>query len=157
MCVNNVPLLTFLLRKPPQTQTLPSDCRATNCPYCLDHFGQCVSCHNNKLLRSLLQVSLLLYGTYLAGLTSNVSLPPVNQSLTIMAAVCLVTASTAIALPVSWYLYAWPNLVYSMVSGAIFICTTAINCLLFVPQVSSKDICAKISHLLSCYKEWTWK
>uniref|UniRef100_A0A4W4GRF5 G-protein coupled receptors family 3 profile domain-containing protein n=1 Tax=Electrophorus electricus TaxID=8005 RepID=A0A4W4GRF5_ELEEL len=89
-----------------------------------------------KLSCPLLQGSVLLYGTYLAGLTSNVSLPPVNQTLPIVAAVCLTTASTAVAVPISRYLYAWPNLVYGVVSGAIFICTTVINCLLFVPQLS---------------------
>uniref|UniRef100_A0A672TFQ7 G protein-coupled receptor 156 n=1 Tax=Sinocyclocheilus grahami TaxID=75366 RepID=A0A672TFQ7_SINGR len=88
------------------------------------------------ILLSVLKGSLLLYGTYLAGLTSNVSLPPVNQSMTIIGAVCLVTMSSAVAVPVSLYLYAWPNVVYSVVSGAIFICTMAINCLLFVPQLT---------------------
>ncbi|XP_051998902.1 probable G-protein coupled receptor 156 [Xyrauchen texanus] len=87
-------------------------------------------------LLSVLKGSLLLYGTYLAGLTSNVSLPPVNQSMTIMGAVCLVTMSTAVAVPVSLYMYALPNVAYSVVSGAIFICTLAINCLLFVPQLT---------------------
>lgn len=86
------------------------------------------------MLRSL-QGSLLLYGTYLAGLTSNVSLPPVNQSPTIMTAVSLVTLSTAVAVPVSRFLQAWPNVVYSVVAGAIFICTLATDCMLFVPQV----------------------
>ncbi|XP_066541927.1 probable G-protein coupled receptor 156 [Hoplias malabaricus] len=105
--------------------------------YSLSQLDSCSSHFSDLwvILLSALKGSLLLYGTYLAGLTSNVSLPPVNQSLTIMAAVCLVTASTAVALPVSFYLYSWPNLVYSIVSGAIFICTTTINCLLFVPQL----------------------
>ncbi|KAK1902679.1 putative G-protein coupled receptor 156 [Dissostichus eleginoides] len=31
---------------------------------------------------------------------------------------------------------AWPNLVYSTVAGAIFICTLATNCMLFVPQLT---------------------
>uniref|UniRef100_A0A4W5RM18 G protein-coupled receptor 156 n=1 Tax=Hucho hucho TaxID=62062 RepID=A0A4W5RM18_9TELE len=92
-------------------------------------------CHGVVVLRSL-QGSLLLYGTYLAGLTSNVSLPPVNQSPTIMTAVSLVTLSTAVAVPVSRFLQAWPNVVYSMVAGAIFICTLATNCMLFVPQLT---------------------
>uniref|UniRef100_A0A8C6U0C3 G protein-coupled receptor 156 n=1 Tax=Neogobius melanostomus TaxID=47308 RepID=A0A8C6U0C3_9GOBI len=79
---------------------------------------------------------LLLYGTYLAGLTSNVSHPPVNQSPTIITAVTLVTLSSAVAFPVSFFLHSWPNLVYSTVAGAIFICTLATNCLLFVPQLT---------------------
>nr|XP_020464917.1 probable G-protein coupled receptor 156 isoform X2 [Monopterus albus] len=79
---------------------------------------------------------LLLYGIYLAGLTSNVSHPPVNQSPTIITAVTLVTLSSAVAVPVSVFLQAWPNLVYSTVAGAIFICTLATNCMLFVPQLT---------------------
>uniref|UniRef100_A0A3B3VWZ4 G protein-coupled receptor 156 n=1 Tax=Poecilia latipinna TaxID=48699 RepID=A0A3B3VWZ4_9TELE len=79
---------------------------------------------------------LLLYGTYLAGLTSNVSHPPVNQSPTIITAVTLVTFSSAVAFPVFFFLHAWPNLVYSTVAGAIFICTLATNCMLFVPQLT---------------------
>ncbi|XP_026231537.1 probable G-protein coupled receptor 156 isoform X1 [Anabas testudineus] len=79
---------------------------------------------------------LLLYGTYLAGLTSNVSHPPVNQSPTIITAVTLVTISSAVAVPVSIFLKSWPNLVYSTVAGAIFICTLVTNCMLFVPQLT---------------------
>uniref|UniRef100_A0A3Q3XD62 G-protein coupled receptors family 3 profile domain-containing protein n=1 Tax=Mola mola TaxID=94237 RepID=A0A3Q3XD62_MOLML len=79
---------------------------------------------------------LLLYGTYLAGLTSNVSHPPVNQSPTILTVVTLVTISSAVAVPVSVFLHNWPNLVYSTVAGAIFICTLATNCMLFVPQLT---------------------
>ncbi|KAK7153783.1 hypothetical protein R3I94_007217 [Phoxinus phoxinus] len=106
--------------------------------YSLTQLDSCSSLFSDLwvILLSVLKGSLLLYGTYLAGLTSNVSLPPVNQSMTIMGAVCLVTMSTAVAVPVSLYLYAWPNVVYSVVSGAIFICTMAINCLLFVPQLT---------------------
>lgn len=81
------------------------------------------------------QGCLLLYGTYLAGLTSNVSHPPVNQSPTILTVVTVVTISSAVAVPISIFLQAWPNLVYSAVAGAIFICTIATNCMLFVPQV----------------------
>uniref|UniRef100_A0A3P8RMS3 G protein-coupled receptor 156 n=1 Tax=Amphiprion percula TaxID=161767 RepID=A0A3P8RMS3_AMPPE len=79
---------------------------------------------------------LLLYGTYLAGLTSNVSHPPVNQSPTIITTVSLVTFSSAVAIPVSVFLQAWPNLVYGTMAGAIFICTLATNCMLFVPQLT---------------------
>uniref|UniRef100_A0AAV2K2K8 G-protein coupled receptors family 3 profile domain-containing protein n=1 Tax=Knipowitschia caucasica TaxID=637954 RepID=A0AAV2K2K8_KNICA len=79
---------------------------------------------------------LLLYGTYLAGLTSNVSHPPVNQSPTIITTVTLVTLSSTVVVPVSFFLHSWPNLVYSVVAGAIFICTLATNCMLFVPQLT---------------------
>ncbi|XP_050974372.1 probable G-protein coupled receptor 156 [Labeo rohita] len=106
--------------------------------YSLSQLDSCSSLYSDLwvILLSVLKGSLLLYGTYLAGLTSNVSLPPVNQSVTIIGAVCLVTMSSAVAVPVSLYLYAWPNVVYSVVSGAIFICTMAIDCLLFVPQLT---------------------
>ncbi|XP_043085526.1 probable G-protein coupled receptor 156 isoform X2 [Puntigrus tetrazona] len=106
--------------------------------YSLSHLDSCSSLYSDLwvILLSVLKGSLLLYGTYLAGLTSNVSLPPVNQSTTIIGAVCLVTTSSAVAVPVSLYLYSWPNVVYSVVSGAIFICTVSINCLLFVPQLT---------------------
>ncbi|XP_016377648.1 probable G-protein coupled receptor 156 [Sinocyclocheilus rhinocerous] len=106
--------------------------------YSLSQLDSCSSLYSDLwvILLSVLKGSLLLYGTYLAGLTSNVSLPPVNQSMTIIGAVCLVSMSSAVAVPVSLYLYAWPNVVYSVVSGAIFICTMAINCLLFVPQLT---------------------
>uniref|UniRef100_A0A671SJQ0 Probable G-protein coupled receptor 156 n=1 Tax=Sinocyclocheilus anshuiensis TaxID=1608454 RepID=A0A671SJQ0_9TELE len=106
--------------------------------YSLSQLDSCSSLYSDLwvILLSVLKGSLLLYGTYLAGLTSNVSLPPVNQSMTIIGAVCLVTMSSAVAVPVSLYLNAWPNVVYSVVSGAIFICTVAINCLLFVPQLT---------------------
>ncbi|KAB5577339.1 hypothetical protein PHYPO_G00208710 [Pangasianodon hypophthalmus] len=106
--------------------------------YSLSQMASCSSHYSDLwvLLLCALKAGLLVYGTYLAGLTSSVSLPPVNQSLTIMTAVYLVTASTALAVPVSLYLHSWPNLVYSTLSGTIFICTTAINCLIFVPQLT---------------------
>ncbi|KAA0715978.1 G-protein coupled receptor 156 [Triplophysa tibetana] len=106
--------------------------------YSLSQLDSCFSLYSDLwvILLYVLKGSLLLYGTYLAGLTSNVSLPPVNQSMTIMGAVCLVTMSTTVAVPVSLYLYAWPNVVYSVVSGAILISTLSINCLLFVPQLT---------------------
>ncbi|KAG9348775.1 hypothetical protein JZ751_029092 [Albula glossodonta] len=106
--------------------------------YSLSQIDSCSSVNSDvwSILLSVLKGSLLLYGTYLAGLTSNVSSPPVNQSPTIMAAVCLVTLSVAVTIPVSKLLHAWPNVVYSVLSGAIFICTLAIDCLLFVPQLT---------------------
>ncbi|KAF5899298.1 G-protein coupled receptor, partial [Clarias magur] len=106
--------------------------------YSLSQMDSCSSQYSDLwvLLLCALKASLLVYGTYLAGLTSSVSLPPVNQSLTIMTATCLVTASTALAIPVSLYLHSWPNLIYGMFSGTIFICSTAVNCLIFVPQLT---------------------
>ncbi|KAM6954908.1 putative G-protein coupled receptor 156 isoform 1-T1 [Lycodopsis pacificus] len=106
--------------------------------YSLSHLETCSSVYSDLwvVIIALQKGCLLLYGTYLAGLTSNVSHPPVNQSPTIMTAVTLVTLFSAVAVPVSIFLQAWPNLVYSTVAGAIFICTLATNCMLFVPQLT---------------------
>ncbi|KAJ3591871.1 hypothetical protein NHX12_007002 [Muraenolepis orangiensis] len=106
--------------------------------YSVTHLDSCSSVYSDLwvILIAVLKGCLLLYGTYLAGLTSDVSHPPVNQSPTIITAVTLATLSSAVAVPVSVLLQAWPNLVYSTVAGAIFICTLATNCLLFVPQLT---------------------
>uniref|UniRef100_A0A3Q1EJ22 G protein-coupled receptor 156 n=1 Tax=Acanthochromis polyacanthus TaxID=80966 RepID=A0A3Q1EJ22_9TELE len=106
--------------------------------YSLSQLDSCSSVYSNLwvIIIVVQKGCLLLYGTYLAGLTSNVSHPPVNQSPTIITAVSLVTLSSAVAIPVSVFLQAWPNLVYSTVAGAIFICTLATNCMLFVPQLT---------------------
>ncbi|XP_047227508.1 probable G-protein coupled receptor 156 isoform X1 [Girardinichthys multiradiatus] len=106
--------------------------------YSLSQLDSCSSEYSNiwVIIIAVEKGCLLLYGTYLAGLTSNVSHPPVNQSPTIIMAVTLVTFSAAAAVPVFVFLHAWPNLVYSTVAGAIFICTLATNCMLFVPQLT---------------------
>ncbi|XP_061580418.1 probable G-protein coupled receptor 156 [Cololabis saira] len=106
--------------------------------YSLSQLESCSSVHSNiwLVIIAVKKGILLLYGTYLAGLTSNVSRPPVNQSPTIITAVALVTVSSAVAVPVSSFLQAWPNLVCSTVAGAIFLCTLATNCMLFVPQLT---------------------
>ncbi|KAL0963419.1 hypothetical protein UPYG_G00306190 [Umbra pygmaea] len=106
--------------------------------YSLSHLHSCSSVYSDLwvILLAVIKGNLLLYGTYLAGLTSNVSLPPVNQSPTIKTAVSLITLSTAVAVPVSQFLQAWPNVVYSVVAGSILICTLATNCMLFVPQLT---------------------
>ncbi|XP_071332342.1 probable G-protein coupled receptor 156 isoform X2 [Trachinotus anak] len=106
--------------------------------YSLSRLDSCSSVYSDlwAIIIAVQKGSLLLYGTYLAGLTSNVSHPPVNQSPTIITAVTLVTLSSAVVVPVSIFLQAWPNLVYSTVAGAIFICTLATNCMLFVPQLT---------------------
>ncbi|XP_043557467.1 probable G-protein coupled receptor 156 [Chiloscyllium plagiosum] len=87
------------------------------------------------ILISLLKGSLLFYGTYLAGLTSNVSSPPVNQTVTIMVGVYLIMFTAGIIIPITRFLSSWPNLSYGVTSGGIFICTSTINCLIFIPQV----------------------
>ncbi|XP_073329481.1 probable G-protein coupled receptor 156 [Pagrus major] len=106
--------------------------------YSLSQLDTCSSVYSDMwvIIIAVQKGCLLLYGTYLAGLTSNVSHPPVNQSPTIITVVTLVTLSSAVAVPVSIFLHAWPNLVYSTVAGAIFICTLATNCMLFVPQLT---------------------
>ncbi|XP_038576623.1 probable G-protein coupled receptor 156 [Micropterus salmoides] len=106
--------------------------------YSLSQLDTCSSVYSDiwVIVIAVQKGCLLLYGTYLAGLTSNVSHPPVNQSPTIITAVTLVMLFSAVAVPVSSFLQAWPNLVYSTVAGAIFICTLAINCMLFVPQLT---------------------
>ncbi|KAG7215815.1 hypothetical protein INR49_021938 [Caranx melampygus] len=106
--------------------------------YSLSQLDSCSSLYPDlwAIIIAVQKGSLLLYGTYLAGLTSNVSHPPVNQSPTIITAVTLVTLSSAVVVPVSIFLPAWPNLFYSTVAGAIFVCTLATNCMLFVPQMA---------------------
>ncbi|KAM9320418.1 LOW QUALITY PROTEIN: putative G-protein coupled receptor 156 [Gastrophryne carolinensis] len=78
---------------------------------------------------------LLVYGTYLAGLTKNISNPPVNQSLVIMVGTTLAVVATGLVLLVTRHFPAWPSLVYGVTSGSILACTATINCLIFIPQV----------------------
>ncbi|XP_061827353.1 probable G-protein coupled receptor 156 [Nerophis lumbriciformis] len=106
--------------------------------YSLSQLHSCSSVYSHLwvIIIAVKKGCLLLYGTYLAGLTSNVSHPPVNQSPTILTAVTLVALCSTVAIPVSVFMQAWPNLVYSTVGGAIFICTLATNCMLFVPQLA---------------------
>ncbi|XP_054644322.1 probable G-protein coupled receptor 156 [Dunckerocampus dactyliophorus] len=106
--------------------------------YSLSQHESCSSVYSHLwvIIIAVKKGCLLLYGTYLAGLTSNVSHPPVNQSPTILTAVTLVTLCSTVAVPVSVFMQAWPNVVYSTVAGAIFICTLATNCMLFVPQLT---------------------
>ncbi|XP_043927440.1 probable G-protein coupled receptor 156 [Protopterus annectens] len=108
-----------------------------NITYSVMNTGFCASAYSDlwMILILILKGSLLLYGTYLAGLTSNVSSPPVNQSLTIMVGVCLITSTTLVTVPVARSFSLWPNLVYVLISGGIFTCTTTINCLIFIPQL----------------------
>uniref|UniRef100_A0A8C4VFE9 G protein-coupled receptor 156 n=1 Tax=Gopherus evgoodei TaxID=1825980 RepID=A0A8C4VFE9_9SAUR len=81
------------------------------------------------------QYILLIYGTYLAGLTDNVSAPPVNQSLILIVGVNLIFLAAGTVFLVNWFFYTWHNLVFCFTSGGIFICTTTINCFIFVPQL----------------------
>uniref|UniRef100_A0A8C8S756 G protein-coupled receptor 156 n=1 Tax=Pelusios castaneus TaxID=367368 RepID=A0A8C8S756_9SAUR len=78
---------------------------------------------------------LLIYGSYLAGLTDNVSAPPVNQSLVLIVGVNLIFLAAGTVFLVNRFFYTWHNLVFGSTSGGIFICTTTINCFIFVPQL----------------------
>ncbi|NXU48284.1 GP156 protein, partial [Turnix velox] len=78
---------------------------------------------------------LLLYGTYLAGLTNNISSPPVNQSLTLIVGVNLVFLAAGTICLVHRFFLTWHNLLFGFTSGGIFVCTTTINCFIFVPQL----------------------
>ncbi|CAH6792325.1 Gpr156 [Phodopus roborovskii] len=78
---------------------------------------------------------LLLYGAYLAGLTNQVSSPPVNQSFTIMVGVSLLLLSAGLIFVLTRYLHSWSNLVFGFTSGGIFVCTTTVNCCVFLPQL----------------------
>nr|XP_030122135.3 probable G-protein coupled receptor 156 [Taeniopygia guttata]XP_030122142.3 probable G-protein coupled receptor 156 [Taeniopygia guttata] len=78
---------------------------------------------------------LLLYGTYLAGLTDNVSSSPVNQSLTLIVGVNLVFLAAGTICLVHRFFCSWHNLLFGFTSGGIFVCTTTINCFIFVPQL----------------------
>ncbi|KAM4795578.1 putative G-protein coupled receptor 156 [Rhinophrynus dorsalis] len=79
--------------------------------------------------------ALLIYGSYLAGLTNNISSPPVNQSLAIMVGSGVVIVATLTVFLVNRFLHTRPSLVYGITSGSILVCTTAINCLIFIPQL----------------------
>lgn len=109
----------------------------------------------NPGLRFSLRIQglLLLYGAYLAGLTDHVSSPPVNQSLTIMVGVNLVVLAAGLLLVVTRYLHSWPNLVFGLTSGGIFVCTTTINCFIFIPQVCSKE---KLAGPVLQSTGWAW-
>uniref|UniRef100_A0A670JQI0 G protein-coupled receptor 156 n=1 Tax=Podarcis muralis TaxID=64176 RepID=A0A670JQI0_PODMU len=78
---------------------------------------------------------LLIYGAYLAGLTDNLSCSPVNQSLTLIIGIAIIFLSTGAMLVVNRFFHLWHNLVFGFTSGGIFVCTSTINCLIFIPQV----------------------
>ncbi|XP_057709321.1 probable G-protein coupled receptor 156 isoform X2 [Corythoichthys intestinalis] len=106
--------------------------------YSMSQLDSCSSMYSDLWVFIIVvkKACLLLYGTYLAGLTSDVSRPPVNQSPTILTAASLVTLCSGVAVPVSLMMPAWPNVVCGTVAGAIFICTLATDCMLFVPQLT---------------------
>lgn len=97
---------------------------------------------------------LLLYGAYLAGLTDHVSSPPVNQSLTIMVGVNLVVLAAGLLFVVTRYLHSWPNLVFGLTSGGIFVCTTTINCFIFVPQLKQWKAFEEENQTIRCMAKY---
>ncbi|OXB68910.1 hypothetical protein ASZ78_005347 [Callipepla squamata] len=96
-------------------------------------FSDPVQCFRS--LSVSLRSVLLLYGTYLAGLTDSISSPPVNQSLTLIVGVNLIFLVAGTVVLVHRFFRAWHNLLFSFTSGGIFVCTTTINCFIFVPQL----------------------
>nr|XP_045004283.1 probable G-protein coupled receptor 156 isoform X2 [Jaculus jaculus] len=109
--------------------------RDVSCSLTNTHF--CASRYSDVWIALVLGCKglLLLYGAYLAGLTEHVSSPPVNQSLTIMVGVNLLLLAAGLLFVVTRYLPSWPNLVFGLTSGGIFICTTTVNCYVFLPQL----------------------
>ncbi|XP_058151748.1 probable G-protein coupled receptor 156 [Dasypus novemcinctus] len=109
--------------------------RDVSCSLTNTHF--CASLYSDVWIALILGCKglLLLYGAYLAGLTDHVSSPPVNQSLTIMVGVNLVVLAAGLLFVVTRYLHSWSNLVFGLTSGGIFVCTTTINCFIFIPQL----------------------
>ncbi|XP_040858818.1 probable G-protein coupled receptor 156 isoform X1 [Ochotona curzoniae] len=109
--------------------------RDVSCSLTNTHF--CASRYSDVWITLVLGCKglLLLCGAYLAGLTDHVSSPPVNQSLTLMVGVNLLLLAAGLLLVVTRYLQSWPNLVFGLTSGGIFVCTTTVNCFIFVPQL----------------------
>ncbi|XP_019404257.1 PREDICTED: probable G-protein coupled receptor 156 isoform X2 [Crocodylus porosus] len=133
-------LLTWVFSDPVQCfRSLSASMRATEkgvtCSVSRMQF--CASLYSDLWLVLILGFKgiLLICGTYLAGLTDNVSSPPVNQSLTLIVSVNLVFLTTGTVLLANRFFYTWPNVVFGFTSGGIFVCTTTINCFVFVPQL----------------------
>ncbi|EDK97966.1 G protein-coupled receptor 156 [Mus musculus] len=133
-------LVTWVLTDPIQClQMLGVSMKVTgrdvSCSLTNTHF--CASRYSDVWIALVLGCKglLLLYGAYLAGLTNHVSSPPVNQSLTIMVGVNLLLLTAGLLFVVTRYLHSWPNLVFGLTSGGIFVCTTTVNCCVFIPQL----------------------
>ncbi|XP_008066645.1 probable G-protein coupled receptor 156 isoform X2 [Carlito syrichta] len=129
-------LVTWVLTDPIQClQILGVTERDVSCSLTSTHF--CASRYSDVWIALVWGCKglLLLYGAYLAGLTGHVSSPPVNQSLTIMVGVNLLVLAAGLLFVVTRYLHSWPNLAFGLTSGGIFVCTTTINCFIFIPQL----------------------
>ncbi|KFR00847.1 putative G-protein coupled receptor 156, partial [Opisthocomus hoazin] len=133
-------LLTWVFSDPVQCfRSLSVSLRATEkgMTCSVSRVQSCASLYSDLWLVLILGFKsiLLLYGTYLAGLTDNVSSPPVNQSLTLIVGVNLVFLAAGTICLVHRFFRAWHNLLFGFTSGGIFVCTTTINCFIFVPQL----------------------
>ncbi|KAM9389633.1 LOW QUALITY PROTEIN: putative G-protein coupled receptor 156 [Phaethornis superciliosus] len=133
-------LLTWIFSDPVQCfRSLSVSLRATEkgMTCSVSRIQSCASLYSDLWLVLIVGFKsiLLLYGTYLAGLTDNVSSPPVNQSLTLIVGVNLVLLAAGTVCLVHRFFRAWHNLVFGFTSGGIFVCTTTINCFIFVPQL----------------------
>nr|XP_021143491.1 probable G-protein coupled receptor 156 isoform X1 [Columba livia]XP_021143492.1 probable G-protein coupled receptor 156 isoform X1 [Columba livia]XP_021143493.1 probable G-protein coupled receptor 156 isoform X1 [Columba livia] len=133
-------LLTWVFSDPVQCfRSLSISLRATEkgMTCSVSRVQSCASLYSDLWLVLILGFKsiLLLYGTYLAGLTDNVSSPPVNQSLTLIVGVNLVFLAAGTVCLVHRFFCTWHNLVFGFTSGGIFVCTTTINCFIFVPQL----------------------
>ncbi|NXP52296.1 GP156 protein, partial [Heliornis fulica] len=133
-------LLTWVFSDPVQCfRSLSVSLRATEkgMTCSVSRVQSCASLYSDLWLVLILGFKsiLLLYGTYLAGLTDNVSSPPVNQSLTLVVGVNLVFLAAGTVCLLHRFFRAWHNLLFGFTSGGIFVCTTTINCFIFVPQL----------------------
>ncbi|NXV18144.1 GP156 protein, partial [Cepphus grylle] len=138
--VDAVLLLTWVFSDPVQCfRSLSISLRATEkgMTCSVSRVQSCTSLYSELWLVLILGFKsiLLLYGTYLAGLTDNVSSPPVNQSLTLIVGVNLVFLAAGTVCLVHRFFRTWHNLLFGFTSGGIFVCTTTINCFIFVPQL----------------------
>ncbi|NXY36325.1 GP156 protein, partial [Pomatorhinus ruficollis] len=137
---DSVLLLTWVFSDPVQCfRSLSVSLRATEkgMTCSMSRVQSCASLYSDLWLVLILGFKsiLLLYGTYLAGLTDNVSSSPVNQSLTLIVGVNLVFLAAGTICLVHRFFRTWHNLLFGFTSGGIFVCTTTINCFIFVPQL----------------------
>ncbi|NWI93574.1 GP156 protein, partial [Pitta sordida] len=133
-------LLTWVFADPVQCfRSLSVSLRATEkgMTCSVSRVQSCASLYSDLWLVLILGFKsiLLLYGTYLAGLTDNVSSSPVNQSLTLIVGVNLIFLAAGTICLVHRFFRTWHNLLFGFTSGGIFVCTTTINCFIFVPQL----------------------
>ncbi|XP_070547815.1 gamma-aminobutyric acid type B receptor subunit 2-like [Ptychodera flava] len=97
------------------------------------------------------KASLLLFGSYLAWATRNVTLPSMNDAKSIIISIYTCVILAAIATGLSAILVTWPNAWYACVSGAILVCTTQVLLMQNIPKIyawkntSSADLSKSIT------------